>query len=104
MRAFRWQAEGRHLVVGGGGGSGLGDVALRVLDPDGVGPRGIDAGQNPLTVWNSNPIPTMFLFLAAYLYLTGLSRWDRPTHPVTGGKGHHSLPGCSFFFWLSNRR
>lgn len=44
---------------------------------------GLDAGQNPLFVWNTNPLPTLGLFLAAYLYVTGLSRWQRPSHPVT---------------------
>ena len=43
---------------------------------------GIDAGQNPFTVWNANPLPTLFLLVAAYLYMTGLSRWQRPSHPV----------------------
>ena len=42
----------------------------------------IDAGQNPLTVWNANILPTLLLLLAAYLYVTGLSRWHRPSHPV----------------------
>lgn len=43
---------------------------------------GIEPGQNLLTAWNSNPLPSLGLFLAAYLYLNGLSRWDRPSHPV----------------------
>ena len=43
---------------------------------------GIDEGQNLWTVWNLNPLPTLLLLLAAYLYLTGLSRWERPSHPV----------------------
>ena len=43
---------------------------------------GLAAGQNALTAWNTNPIPSFGLILAAYLYLTGLSRWQRPTHPV----------------------
>jgi putative membrane protein len=44
---------------------------------------GIVPGQNPLTAWKSNPLPTLALFLAAYLYINGLSRWERPSHPVT---------------------
>ncbi|MCH7606695.1 MAG: cytochrome c oxidase assembly protein, partial [Chloroflexi bacterium] len=44
--------------------------------------RGIEEAQNPLLVWNTNPIPTLGLFLAAYLYLNGLSHWERPSHPV----------------------
>ena len=42
----------------------------------------IDAGRDPLTVWNANPIPALLLLLMAYLYVTGLSRWQRPSHPV----------------------
>ena len=44
--------------------------------------EGIGAGQNPWTAWNPNPLPTLLLFVAAYLYLTGLGRWERPSHPV----------------------
>jgi putative membrane protein len=44
---------------------------------------GIAPGQNPLTAWKSNPLPSLALFLAAYLYVNGLSRWENPSHPVT---------------------
>ena len=44
--------------------------------------EGIEAGQNPWTAWNPNPLPTLFLLVAAYLYVTGLGRWERPSHPV----------------------
>ncbi len=44
---------------------------------------GLDAGRNPLAAWSTNPIPSFGLILAAYLYLTGLSRWHRPTHPIS---------------------
>ncbi len=43
---------------------------------------GIDQGQNPWTAWNLNPLPTLLLILAGNWYLTGLSRWERPSHPV----------------------
>ena len=43
---------------------------------------GVEPGQNLLTAWNSNPLPSLGLFLAAYLYLNGLSRWERPSHPI----------------------
>lgn len=43
---------------------------------------GIESGQNPWTAWSANPLPTLFLLVAAYLYMTGLSRWERPSHPV----------------------
>lgn len=44
---------------------------------------GIGAGQNPLTAWNVNPLPSLLLFLAAYLYVNGLANWERPSHRVT---------------------
>ena len=44
---------------------------------------GLAAGQNALAAWSTNPIPSFGLILAAYLYLTGLSRWHRPTHPIS---------------------
>lgn len=44
---------------------------------------GIDAGQNPFTAWNWNPLPTLLLLLAAYVYLKGLSNWERPSHPIS---------------------
>ena len=44
--------------------------------------EGIEAGQNPWTAWNPNPLPSLFLLVAAYLYITGLGRWERPSHPV----------------------
>ena len=45
--------------------------------------EGLAAGQNPMAAWSTNPIPSFGLILAAYLYLTGLSRWHRPTHPIS---------------------
>jgi len=44
---------------------------------------GIDAGQNPLTAWSVNPLPSLVLLLFAYLYLNGLANWERPSHRVT---------------------
>ena len=43
---------------------------------------GIEAGQNPFNAWNLNPLPTLLLLMAAYLYLNGLSNWQRPSHPI----------------------
>ena len=43
---------------------------------------GINEGQNPITAWNLTPVPILLLLVMAYLYLTGLSRWERPSHPV----------------------
>ena len=53
---------------------------------------GIDAGQEPWTAWNTNPLPTVLVLLAAYVYINGLSNWDRPTHRV------NSWQRASFFF------
>ena len=44
---------------------------------------GIEAGQNPLYAWNLNPLPTLLLLMAAYLYLNGLNNWQRPSHPIS---------------------
>ncbi|MEE8465957.1 MAG: cytochrome c oxidase assembly protein [Dehalococcoidia bacterium] len=44
---------------------------------------GIDAGQNVLTAWNWNPLPTLLLLVFAYLYLNGLNNWQRPSHPIS---------------------
>ncbi len=43
---------------------------------------GIEAGQNPFAAWNWNPLPTLLLLVAAYLYLNGLNNWERPSHPI----------------------
>ena len=45
---------------------------------------GVAPGDNLWLAWNTgNPFPTLILFLVAYLYVNGLGRWDRPSHPVT---------------------
>jgi len=43
---------------------------------------GLGPGQSVWTAWNSDPLPALGVFLAAYLYFTGLSRWNNPSHPV----------------------
>lgn len=43
---------------------------------------GINAGQNPWAAWNANPLPTLVLLVVANLYLSGLSKWERPSHPI----------------------
>jgi putative membrane protein len=45
---------------------------------------GVAPGQNIWTAWNPDPLPAFGVFMAAYLYLTGLNNWDRPSHPVNG--------------------
>ncbi|MDA1128430.1 MAG: cytochrome c oxidase assembly protein [Chloroflexi bacterium] len=44
---------------------------------------GIDAGQNPFTAWNWNPLPTLLILMVAYVYVNGLNNWVRPSHPVS---------------------
>ena len=44
---------------------------------------GIEPGQNPFNAWNWNPLPTLLLLMAAYLYLNGLNNWRRPSHPIS---------------------
>ena len=44
--------------------------------------QGIAPGNSILGSWNPNPLPSLALFLAAYLYITGLNRWPIPSHPV----------------------
>ena len=44
---------------------------------------GVDPGQSVLSAWNPNPLPSLGVFLAAYLYVTGMSRWVRPSHPAS---------------------
>ena len=45
--------------------------------------NGISNGQNPFTAWNWNPLATLLLLMAAYVYLNGLSNWTRPSHPIS---------------------
>ena len=68
--------------------------AVLWLVPSASAHGGIDAGQEPWTAWNTNPLPTILVLLAAYVYLNGLSNWDRPTHPI------NNWQKASFFFGL----
>ena len=44
---------------------------------------GVDPGDNLWLAWNTgNPLPSLFLFIAAYLYVNGLGKWERPSHPI----------------------
>jgi putative membrane protein len=66
----------------------VGGLALLVSLPllVGVEPayahEGLNQGQNPLTAWNTNPIPTLLLLVAAYLYITGMERWHNPSYHI----------------------
>ena len=59
---------------------------------------GIEAGQNPFTAWNWNPLPTLLLLVAAYLYLNGLSNWERPSHPIGGWQKISFFTGLFLIF------
>ena len=60
---------------------------------------GIDAGQEPWTAWNTNPLPTILVLLAAYVYLNGLNNWDRPSHPVNNWQKASFLFGLFLVFF-----
>jgi len=51
--------------------------------PEAHAHNGIENGQNPFTAWNWNPLATLLLLMAAYLYLNGLANWIRPSHPIS---------------------
>ncbi len=46
--------------------------------------QGIPPGQTPATAWGfiTNPVPSLFLLAAVYLYVNGLNNWPNPTHRV----------------------
>ena len=67
--------------------------------PSAMAHGGIDAGQEPWTAWNTNPLPTILVLLAAYVYLNGLSNWDRPTHPVNNWQKASFLFGLFLVFF-----
>ena len=43
---------------------------------------GVEPGDNLWAAWNANPLPSLALFLVAYLYFNGLGRWTQPSHPI----------------------
>ena len=59
---------------------------------------GIDEGRNPLAVWNLNPLVSLGLFLAAYLYVNGLQHWPHPSHPVNWWQRASFFSGLLVFF------
>ena len=59
---------------------------------------GIEPGQNLFTAWNSNPLPSLGLFLAAYLYVNGLNRWERPSHPLSRWQRISFFAGLTVIF------
>ncbi len=59
---------------------------------------GIEAGQNPFTAWNWNPLPTFLLLVFAYLYINGLNNTQRPSHPIGVWQKISFFSGLIFFF------
>ena len=68
--------------------AGLGAVILWQLlvgAPIAHAHGGVDPGDNLWLAWNTgNPLPTLFLFAAAYLYVNGLGKWERAQPPGNG--------------------
>ncbi len=67
--------------------------------PSALAHGGIDAGQEPWTAWNTNPLPTVLVLLAAYVYLNGLSNWERPSHPINNWQKASFLFGLFLIFF-----
>ncbi len=57
-------------------------LALAVLPTAAQAHGGIEPGDNLWAAWTTNPLPSLALFLVAYLYVNGLSRWPNPSHPI----------------------
>ncbi len=74
-------------------------AAALAAAPAALAHGGIDAGQEPWTAWNTNPLPTVLLLLAAYVYLNGLSNWERPSHPVNNWQKASFLFGLFLMFF-----
>ncbi|GIT13719.1 MAG: hypothetical protein CM1200mP35_05390 [Chloroflexota bacterium] len=64
---------------------------------------GIEPGQNLLLAWNSNPLPSLGIFLAAYLYINGLNSGTTPVIQFQNGNASHSSQASLLFFWPFNR-
>ena len=74
-------------------------LAALWIAPAALAHGGIDAGQEPWTAWNTNPLPTILVLLAAYIYLNGLNNWDRPSHPVNNWQKASFLFGLFLIFF-----
>ena len=74
-------------------------LAALWIAPAAMAHGGIDAGQEPWTAWNTNPLPTILVLLAAYIYLNGLNNWDRPSHPVNNWQKASFLFGLFLIFF-----
>ena len=58
-------------------------LQLFLVVPSAFADGGIGPGQNPFMAWNWNPLSTLLVLMVAYLYLNGLSNWNRPSHPIS---------------------
>ena len=62
--------------------------------------QGIPPGQAPLTAWGiaTNPIPSLFLLGALYLYINGLSNWPNPSHHISAWQKASFVAGIFVLF------
>ena len=76
----------------------LGAVLFLLAAPAAMAHGGIESGQSPWTAWNTNPLPTILLLMAAYFYMNGLANWDRPSHPVNNWQKLSFFSGLFLIF------
>ena len=80
--------------------AGIAAFALAgMIAPAALAHGGIDAGQEPWTAWNTNPLPTVLVLLAAYVYINGLNNWERASHPVNNWQKASFLFGLFLIFF-----
>ena len=74
--AGRWAAAG---AIGAVAALALGGINLASAH------QGIPPGQTAATAWGftTNPVPSLVLLAALYLYVNGLNNWPNRTHPIT---------------------
>ena len=74
--AGRWAAAG---AIGAVAALALGGINLASAH------QGIPPGQTAATAWGftTNPVPSLILLAALYLYVNGLNNWPNRTHPIT---------------------
>ena len=60
---------------------------------------GVAPGDNLWAAWNTtNPLPTLALFLATLLYVNGLGKWDKPSHPINAWQKGSFFAGILVLF------
>ena len=62
--------------------------------------QGIPPGQTPLTAWGitTNPLPSLLLLGALYLYVNGLNNWPNPSHRVNRWQRASFIAGIAVLF------